>query len=82
MMSIGVIVQLGVRVGDCESDCDCDGVIVAVAVAVAVAERPDPKFIRNNPASRSPLKRFILQIHRMNSLYPVPKGRSPLKLYF
>jgi hypothetical protein len=35
-------------------------------VGVAVVEL---RFIRNSPTNRSPLKRFILQIHRMNSLY-------------
>ena len=44
-------------------------VIVIVLVGVAVSDTDEPRFIRNSPANRSPLKRFILQIHMMNSLY-------------
>ena len=44
-------------------------VIVGVGVGVAVSETDELRFIKNSPANSSPLKRFILQIHRMNSLY-------------
>ena len=61
MMPIGVCVTVCVIVGVTVNDID--------RIGVAVSDTDEPRFIRNSPANRSPLKRFILQIHRMNSLY-------------
>jgi len=44
-------------------------VTVIDLVGVAVSDTDELRFIKNSPANKSPFKRFILQIHRMNSLY-------------
>ena len=57
MMSIGVWVLLDVTVNDNDR------------VGVAVNDTVELRFIKNSPTNKSPFKRFILQIPRMNSLY-------------